>query len=305
MTGKMHADEVVIDEALVRRRLKAQFPQWAELPLTPVLPWGTDNAIYRLGTDMLVRMPRVEWSALQVEKEQTWLPRLSPFLPLEIPRPLGCGSASEDFPWAWSVYSWIEGAALDPGGDANLVRVAEDLGRFVAALHAIDAAGGPAAGRHNFGRGMPLATRDRPTREALDILADVLDLRAALALWEDALAAPVWSGAPVWVHGDVQAANLLMRDGRLCAVIDYGGLGVGDPACDLIVAWSLFPPAARERYRELLDVDQATWRRGRGWALSVAAIALPYYRDTNPRLVDTAERSLRALLSEPLPAGQM
>jgi aminoglycoside phosphotransferase (APT) family kinase protein len=303
MAGKMHSQEVNIDEALVHRLLLADFPQWSDLPLRPVLPWGTDNAIYRLGSELLIRLPRVSWAALQVEKEQAWLPRLSPLLPFDVPKPVAEGRPSGLFPWAWSVYTWVEGEPLSPDSEVDWEGVADDLAYFVSALHSVDAKGGPPAGQHNFGRGMPLATRDEATRRALDSLTGMLDIGAALAVWEDALAAPRWAAPPVWVHGDLQAGNLLTRHGRLGGVIDFGGLGVGDPACDLMVAWSLFSPATRERYRQGLDVDMATWRRGRGWALSVAAIALPYYKESNPGLVRAAERTLSALLSQPEPAG--
>jgi aminoglycoside phosphotransferase (APT) family kinase protein len=293
---KMHADEVATDADLIRRLLAAQFPAWAELPIAPVASSGTDNALYRLGDDLAVRMPRIHWAVGQVEKEARWLPELAPRLPLAIPAPLAVGEPDEGYPWRWGVYRWLEGETLQPGRGDDQVSLARDLGRFVRALHAIDASGGPAPGSHNSGRGRPLIDRDDATRTALESLRDEIDVEAALALWNVALAAPACDRPPVWVHGDLQAGNLLATDGRLSAVIDFGCLGAGDPAVDLLPAWNLFSGEAREAFRSELNVDDATWTRGEGWALSVAAIALPYYRETNSTLADSSRRVFAALL---------
>ena len=295
---QMHADEVETDVTLVGRLLAAQFPQWADLPLEPVPSAGTDNAIYRLGNEMAVRLPRIHWATGQVEKEHRWLPRLAPFLPLTIPVPLAKGAPGEGYPWHWSVYGWLEGetATLDRLADPR--RAATDLARFVAALQRIDPTGGPAPGTHNSSRGEPLAMRDSRTRAAIEALHGILNTRAAIAVWEAALQAPAWTGPPVWIHGDLQSGNLLSVHGRLSAVIDFGCLGIGDPACDLIVAWNLLCAETREVFRAAHSVDEATWARGRGWALSVALIALPYYLHTNPAIVAASRRTIHEVLAD-------
>lgn len=291
----MHAHEVATDAALVRRLLAAQFPDWAYLPIARVPSAGTDNAIYRLGDDMAVRLPRVESATGQVEREHRWLPRLAPHLPLAIPTPLAMGTPGEGYPWRWSVYRWLEGenataARLDLG------HAATDLAEFIAALQLIDTAGAPRAGVESS-RGVPLAARDAPTRAAIAALHGVLDSDAVTARWEEALRAPVWTGPGVWLHGDLNEGNLLALHGRLSAVIDFGVMGVGDPACDLMVAWTLLTPTARAVFRAALPFDDAAWTRGRGWALSWALIVLPYYQHTNRELCRIAEYTLREVLS--------
>jgi aminoglycoside phosphotransferase (APT) family kinase protein len=282
----------------VKRLLAAQFPQWADLPVEPVDSAGTDHAIHRLGPDMCVRLPRVLRAAGQGEKEQRWLPRLAPALPLAIPLPLGRGTPAAGFPWHWSVYRWLEGDNATIERIADPSEAAATMARFLVALRRIDPAGGPRSGRHNEFRGVPLARRDRLTREAIEVLRGELDVAAATAAWDAALATPAWDGPPVWLHGDLQSGNLLAERGRLVAVIDFGLLGVGDPACDLMVGWSLFSAEARAVFREAVAVDGATWARGRGWALSVGLIALAYYLHTNPVLAGISRRTIAEVLAD-------
>jgi len=300
MTGrKLHADEIDISEALVRRLLAAQFPAWATLRVEPVVSDGTDNAMFRLGRDMAVRLPRYPAAAKQVEKEQTWLPRLAPHLPLPIPVAIANGSPApaNGYPWQWSVCRWLDGEQ-PISTQSDVAQIAVDLAEFVAALHKIDPADGPPPGAHNTGRGEPLARRDLATRDAIAALHGTIDVDAVTAAWEADLNAPVRHRQPVWIHGDLSAGNLLVANGRLSGVIDFGCLGVGDPACDLIVAWNLFSEDARRTYRAALMVDDATWARGRGWALSVALIQLPYYRDTNPVIAANAVRTIETVLAD-------
>jgi aminoglycoside phosphotransferase (APT) family kinase protein len=299
----MHDGEIIADPAVVGRLLAAQFPQWADLPLKPVPSAGTDNAIYRLGSDMVVRLPRVEWAVAQVEKEQQWLPRLAPHLPLSVPLPLGSGVPAEDYPWPWSIYRWLDGDNATIDRMADPCEVAVSLAHFITALHGIDATGGPAPGPHNFGRGVPLAARDAATRQAIAALTGLIDIDAAGAAWQEALQTPGWHDRPVWIHGDLMPGNLLLSHGRLTGVIDFGGLGVGDPACDLIVAWNLFRGASRKAFRDALTVDDATWVRGRGWALSVALIQLPYYLTTNPVIAANARHVIAEVLADRRTAG--
>ncbi len=294
----MHADEVATDAALVGRLIAGQFPQWAGLPVTPVPSAGTDNSLYRLGSDLVVRMPRVSWATGQIDKERRWLPYLAPHLPLAIPAPLAAGEPAEGFPWRWSVYGWLAGENATLARLADPDRAARDLARFIHALQAIDASAGPRPEPGTFGRGVPLAVRDAGTREAIAACHGLIDTRAATAAWEAALAAPEWQGPPVWLHADLQSGNLLAVDGRLTAVIDFGALTIGDPACDLMVAWNLFTAGPRAAFREAIDVDGATWARGRGWALSPALVALPYYRETNPGLAAIARHAIAEVLAD-------
>jgi len=284
---KMHVDELDVDAALVRRLVASQFPQWAALPLEPVPGRGTDNALYRLGSELVVRLPVTDAKAATLAKEREWLPRLAPHLPLAVPVPVAEGAPGEGYPCSWSVYEWL------PGADATAAPIADpvpQLAAFVRALQAVDVDGAPA------GRGVPLAERDAAFRSSLARLPRDLDPGEALAAWESALLAPPWPGPPVWSHGDLDARNVLVEGGRLVAVIDWGSSGVGDPACEAMVAWKLVPAEERDAFRAELDLDDATWERARGWALSQAVIALAYYTDeTNPTLVAQARSWLAAL----------
>jgi aminoglycoside phosphotransferase (APT) family kinase protein len=290
----MHDDELDIDVELARRLLSSQFPGWAYLPLAPVLPAGTDHAIFRLGGYMSVRLPRRDGIEDQADLEQEWLPRLAPHLPLALPAPLAIGMPDDGYPFRWAVHTWVEGRPAtrervrDPG------EAASDLARFVLALQQVDSPGAPAAGR-----GAPLATRDRQTRIWIATLAGVIDTGLATAMWKEALAAPVWDGPPLWVHGDLDSRNLLARDGRLAGLVDFGGLGVGDPACDVGTAWKMLSGEARDRFRAELDVDDATWARARGHVLSQSLGALSYYTlANNAVLVLEARRWLSEVLAD-------
>ena len=296
--GKMHTNEADVDVTLVARLLGAQFPQWADLPIKPVGSAGTDNALFRLGKDMVVRLPRILTATGQVEKEHQWLPRLAPLLPLAIPVPIAKGVPADNYPWHWSIYRWFEGETATIERIADERRAATELGHFVAAMQQIDPAGGPPPSAQNSYRGAPLSTRDSSTRDAITTLRNTLDADAATAAWEVALHGPAWKGRPVWLHGDLHAANLLAQQGRLSAVIDFGCMGVGDPACDVMVAWTYLSAETRHAFRAALPVDDATWARGRGWALSFGLIALPYYQTTNPVLASIARRSIEEALAD-------
>ncbi len=296
--GKMHADEAEVDEALVRRLLTTQLPGWASLPLRRVPSAGTDNAMYRLGDDLAVRLPRRERAAHSADKEARWLPALAPLLPLAIPVPIAFGGPIEEYPWPWYVHRWL------PGDDATEIPIAEDIGAaqelavFVKCLHGVDLPGGPGPGAHNFFRGVPLIQRDTRTREAIEALGGSVDTEVVSSAWRSAVSAPPWAGPPVWIHGDLVPGNLLVRDGRLSAVIDFGGLAVGDPACDMLAAWRVFAGPARQAFRDVLSVDDATWARSRGWALSTALIEVPYYERSNPLLVSNARRTIAEVVAD-------
>ncbi|HSX38316.1 MAG TPA: aminoglycoside phosphotransferase family protein [Chlamydiales bacterium] len=260
-----------IDDNLVRRLIASQFPQWKDLSVSPVARSGWDNRTFHLGEEMLVRMPSAARYANQVEKEHDWLPRLAPLLPLQIPRPLAMGEPGEGYPWKWSVYCWIEGEPAASAEIANLNDFATLLAQFLIALHSIDSTNGPLPGPHNFYRGGPLAIYDGETRRAFAILKDKMDIETATDLWESALSTQ-WAKRPVWIHGDMSAGNLLVREGQLRGIIDFGQLGIGDPACDLAITWTLFKDESRKIFRSLLPLDADTWMRGRAWTLWKALI---------------------------------
>lgn len=288
----MHVDEVSTDVDLVRGLLASQLPEWASLPLERVPSHGTDNALYRLGDDMVVRLPRIGWAVSGLERELEWLPRLAPRLPVEIPVPLATGTPEDGYPWPWAVYRWLSGENPPVAQTGDRDSLARDVVALIHGFRQIDFEGPPCR------RGLPLLTQDNAVRAALAELEGEIDVAAATAAWETALGAPEWRGPPTWVHGDLLPGNLLVREQRLTGVLDFGLVGVGDPACDLIAAWSVLPSCARRVLREELEVDDATWARGRGWALSLGLIALPYYKDTNPGFADVARHLIDEVLAE-------
>ncbi|MFJ4410371.1 aminoglycoside phosphotransferase family protein [Streptomyces sp. NPDC088910] len=296
-TPPMHPGLHPIDADLVRRLVAEQFPRWAGLDVRRFPSGGTVNAMYRLGDDMVVRLPLVAGGAGDVALEQEWLPRLARLLPAAVPEVLGAGEPARGYPWPWSVYRWLDGEPPEAGALSEPVRLAEDIAGFVRAMRDVTLPDPPPAYR-----GEPLAHHDASTRSAIARLRGIpqegVDCDGLTAVWEDALRAPVRDGPPVWVHSDLMPGNLLVSGGRLTAVIDFGCAGVGDPACDLFPAWNLLPPDAREVLRGALGVDDATWRRGRGRALSQAVNALPYYRETNPTMARNARHVIRAVLAQ-------
>jgi aminoglycoside phosphotransferase (APT) family kinase protein len=288
----MHEGEVGIDEELVGRLVAAQFPHLAGLPICAVQSTGTVNAIYRLGDRLYARLPRVAAWAQSIEKELDWLPKLAPHLSLRVPEPVARGRPGSGYPFPWAIYRWIEGRPYTDDCVRDERAAAGELARFVAELRRIDPAGAPRGGRR------PLRELDAATRRAIELSRGVIDGDAAATAWSSALAAPAWDGAPVWVHTDLLRPNLLVDRGRLCAVIDFGGAGVGDPAADVIAAWSVFGHAGRVAFRGALGVDDGTWQRARGYALHQALLIIPYYVETNPEFVALAKRTVEEVLAE-------
>lgn len=287
----MHDDEVPVDETLVRALLSEQMPDLADEPLAIVEPWGTDNAIWRLGDDLVVRLPRIGWATGQVDRERRWLPLLAPHLSTPIPEPVAVGEPGAGYPWAWAVHRWLPGepAALDRMTDP--LQFAGDLARFVTELQTLSTLGAPPARN----RARPLLAYDDATRAAIAGAAHLIDARAALAVWEEALAAPPHDGPPVWVHGDLEG-NCLLADGRLGGIVDWGSACAGDLAVDIQVVWStLFDATGRRRFLDRLAVDDATLARSRGAAINQACAALPYYLDTYPLIVERSRHKLTAL----------
>jgi aminoglycoside phosphotransferase (APT) family kinase protein len=293
----MHAGELEIPEALVRRLVDDQFPAWRALPLVRVAVWGTDNAMYRLGDELVVRLPRHEPSVSGLQKEQQWLPVLGPQLPVPIPKPVAAGAPAHGYPLPWAVFRWLDGTPAREA-DADYARLAVDLAGFVRALQRIPLPDRPVP----TSRGIPLAERDGHIRPRIaDLEAHDIDTAAVTAVWEHAVAADPWHGPPVWLHGDLMRTNLLISaEGGLAGVIDFGACGTGDPACEALAAWMSLTRESRGTFRELLGLDDASWARARGWALSCAVMALPYYHETYPEFAALARQTFTEVLADDL-----
>ena len=289
---------MTIDSALVGRLLAAQFPQWAELPLALVEQGGSDHIIHRLGETMSVRLPRSDWADGEATKQHTWLRQLAPRLPLPVPEPLGLGTPGCGYQWSWSVTRWLDGTTATVEGltDPNLT--ARQLAEFLRALYEIPPAGELVPGAHPELVRAPLADRDKATRAAIEAVAGVFDAAAMTEVWDNALHAPAWEREPVWCHGDFHTGNLLTADGRLSAVIDFGGVGMGDPACDLVIAYTLLSATTRPVFRSVLGPDDATWTRGMGWALATGLNAYTSHAATDPHVARQTTRQLTEVLTE-------
>ena len=291
-------DRIVVSTEQVRALVDSQFPQWAGLDIQPVELSGWDNRSFRLGDDMLIRMPSAARYVAQVEKEHRWLPALAPLLPFPIPAPLALGQPGQGYPFRWSVYRWLEGEPLARHLDrVDLSTIAIDVAAFLRALHGVDASDGPPAGAHNFHRGGSLSVYDGEAKASAVRLADEVDQALAMEIWQLALSSH-WRKQGVWVHGDIAEGNLLVKDGRLSAVIDFGSSGVGDPSSDLILAWNVLDAESRAVFRRALELDEATWQRGRGWALWKALIVLDAERGRNDKMAEWSRRTIREVFAD-------
>ncbi len=289
---KMHEGEIDIDTPLVKRLLTEQFSNLAKRPVTLVRSTGTVNAIYRLGQDLCVRLPRMDIWANSLNKERLWLPKLAPHISLTIPKPLAQGMPTDYYPYPWAIYQWISGSPYQDNLISDEHQAAYDLVNFILELRNVDIVGAPRGGRR------PLIELDVATCSAIASSCNMIDAEAVSAAWERSLEVPPWNGNPVWLHGDLLRPNLLVQSGRLYAVIDFGGVGVGDPAADVIPAWTVFNKVGRDAFRQALDVDDDTWNRARGYALHQALMIIPYYPETNPEFVTLAKRTVEKILRE-------
>ncbi len=293
--AKMHDDQIETTTDLVHRLLATQFPQWSNLPIQPVQESGTDHALYRIGEGLVARLPIIDWAVDQTESDQRWLPVLAPRLTLPIPVPVAVGQPGEGYPWPWSVAPWIAGET--PNGDnLDLAAAAVALAKFVTALHGIQPADGPV--KSGTTRGVPLANLDEGIRPLIQELGADIDTAAVTRVWDEAVAAPRWDGPLVWIHGDITPGNLIVRGRRLAAVIDFSGLGLGDPAPDLAPAWNFFDHGTRTIFRDIIGYDDATWARGKGWVLAPALQGLGYYRRTRPDFAAAARHRIDAVLAD-------
>jgi aminoglycoside phosphotransferase (APT) family kinase protein len=289
--ARLHDDEFLTSPELVRAMIAARFPQWSDLPVTRIGLSGTMNALYRLGEDLMVRLPRRDNAIEQLHFERDWLPRLSPRLPVRVPEQLALSEPVAGFPFPWAVYRWIEGDHPEPGrGDPDAL--AGDLAGFVSAIQTFD----PTNARTGYRTG-PLHERDDYVREWTAKAAGLIDTAAVLRIWDEALAAPPWRRPPVWAHSDLLPGNVLVHADRLVAVLDFGAAGVGDPACDAAAAWNLLPAGSRRRFWSAAGFDDETLVRARGWAMTGIGV-VTYYRETNPPFAETALRTLNDVIAE-------
>lgn len=292
--SKMHEHELIIDETIVKRLVDSQCPQWKDLSIQRIISSGTDNALFRLGSDYIMRLPRLDGGTPNINKECEWLPKLAPMLSTPISVPVYKGQPDDSYPYFWTVARWHNGTVPDFESNNEYEHLAKDLAHFINEFHAIQVLGGPKSRR-----GIPLNTPalDAETRQAISQLHGEINIEKVTALWDELSQIPYWDKAPVWLHGDLLPGNILIQQKRLSAVIDFSDVGLGDPASDLIPAWCLFNARSRTVFKQHLQtVNENTWQRGRGRALSIALIILPYYKNTNPILANIARTMIGQIL---------
>ncbi|MFC9115186.1 MULTISPECIES: aminoglycoside phosphotransferase family protein [Streptomyces] len=296
----LHENEIPVDEAFVRSLLREQRPEWAGLPLAPAGA-GTDNTMYRLGDDLVVRLPRTADGAPSLRKEQEWLPRLAPHLPCPVPEPVHAGAPTDAYPVPWSVHRWIDGEEPGPDTVRDWAAFGAGLAAVVRDLHRVDLMGATRADGLSWYRGGSLVPCDEWVGTSLDACRTLagldLDIDTLERLWLAALELPEPSGPHVWLHGDLRPANLLARDGAFHAVIDFGALSVGHPDAEHAPVWDL-PPEARRAYWDTLSLDDLTWLRARAWAIAVGVAGIPYYWHTFPSFAAECRSRLRAILTD-------
>ncbi len=288
-------NEFIMSDQSVRALIATSVPALAHLDVRSFAA-GSDNRLYRLGENHLVRIPRRADAALQIEKECRWLERLGSKLPLTIPSIAHRGEPCCCIPHSWAVYDWIQGTPVAMTTDLDEEVSADRLAACLLELQAQDTDGGPTPGEHNFRRGGPLGERDTATRSAISQLPPHYDQPRAHRIWDAALQASSGLIRTGWIHGDLQPGNLLTEDRQIVALIDMGGLGVGDLACDLLPAWSVFGPAGSERFLKAMGPTTAELQRGMGWALTIASGALAFYGQRSGAMQAMAERILDSLL---------
>ncbi len=299
MSDMPEENKLEITTQLATALIAEQFPQFSHLSISPVPHGGNDNRTFHLGSDMLIRLPSAEGYVRQVEKEQKWLPKIAPLLPLPIPVPIAMGMPSPSYPWNWSIYKWLEGESANSLAlsDTHLETIAAQLAHFLNAFHQFDAAGAPAPGLHNWWRAAHTSVYDEQTRELIEKLKSFIDVDKASKLWQRALNSK-WEKEPVWVHGDVASGNLLVKDNRLAAVIDFGCMGIGDPACDLTIAWTFFRGKSREIFKSKMPLDEETWTRARGWAMWKALYEISVLKNKSGAALAKQMQIIDAVMSE-------
>ncbi len=292
-------DGLDITKELVTKLIAEQFPQYVHLAISPVAQGGHDNRTFHLGSEYSVRLPSAQGYERQVQKEQTWLPKIAPHLPLPISQPIALGVPSDDYPWKWSIYRWLEGESANclTLSEAALETIAVQLAHFLSEFHKFDAEGAPVPGLHNWWRAAHTSIYDEETRDLIDKLRAYIDADKAKDLWQKAIDSK-WHREPVWVHGDVASGNLLVKDNRLAAVIDFGCMGIGDPACDLTIAWTFFKGNSRERFKATIALDEHTWERARGWAMWKALYEISVLPDKTGQALAKQQQIIHDVLEE-------
>ncbi len=293
----MSPEKFNVTTEIVERLISEQFPHWSNEVVKPVDKGGWDNGTFHLGDDKLIRLPSAEYYVAQVAKEQTWLPKLAPQLPLPIPTPLAQGSANSEYPWPWSIYNWIDGAPANEQNITDMDQFADDLAGFMKVLQQASTDDAPPAGQHNFFRGGDFSIYEKQSRHSIEALEDRIDGEAMTQIIDDAVASS-FDDTPVWVHGDIAPGNLLVKDGQLSAVLDFGCCAIGDPACDLVITWTFFTGSARDAFRNAFDSDQATWQRARGWACWKAMLVLQNPDATNAPEAVNSMRVVEDVIAE-------
>ncbi|MCF6765112.1 aminoglycoside phosphotransferase family protein [Thiotrichales bacterium 19S3-7] len=289
---KMHKNELEIDEVLVRRLLAKQCAQWADLALVRILSSGTDHALFRLGDSYIIRLPRIHWAVSGIDKEYKWLSRLAANLSIAISVPIFKGMPDEGYPWPWVISYYHQGHPPEFEKTNEYHNLAVELAVFLNQLHLIPIVENAPKSR----RGVSLSHLYTDTKEGINNLGQTFNIKKLMHLWEEFCQLPTWGKEPLWVHGDFLPGNIIIENQSLSAVIDFSDVGIGDPACDLVIAWSLLNLESRNTFRESLnDIDDFTWQRGKGWALSIAAIMYPYYKNTNPVLASLSYRILNEI----------
>ncbi|MCH9770531.1 MAG: aminoglycoside phosphotransferase family protein [Gammaproteobacteria bacterium] len=289
---RMHKNELQITEPLVRSLLCAQCPEWAELEIEPVPSSGTDHALFRVGKNLVARLPRIERAVKNIDKEYEWVPEISKLIKTSVSIPIFKGERQIDYPYQWLILKWNEGVNPNFEKENEYAELAKELANFLNQLHGINLKNGPQSRR-----GIPLINQNIKTQKAINQLTLEINVKKITALWKQLSCLPSWNKPSVWVHGDFLPGNILVKQNNLNAVIDFSDLGIGDPACDLIIAWSLFNEKSRNIFKNNLNyIDADTWLRGQGWALSIALIMLPYYKKSNPQLAKLAKRVIKSVL---------
>jgi aminoglycoside phosphotransferase (APT) family kinase protein len=296
--ARLHADQVDVDEPLVERLLAAQLPHLARLRLRRFPSGGTENAVFRLGDDLAVRAPLTPGAVTGLVKEVRWLPQLAPRLTLPVPRVVATGRATADYPFPWAVVRWLDGDDALARPLTDLPDAAAQLARLVAELRAIPVPAEAVPGSEGFERGGPLSDRAAYVQEWLPRCEGLMDVAAVRRVWDDALAAPAWNGPPVWLHADLHQGNVLVRDGRLAGVLDFGAVCTGDPAYDVTAGYHLLDRGSRATFVSMVDADDATVARARGLVVSSAVAAIPYYLRSNPAMIAIARAGLASVLDD-------
>ena len=291
------AQSLNITPHLASRLIADQFPEYAHLPITSVKKQGHDNRTYRLGDTMLIRMPTAGSYALKVSKEQELLPRIKPYLTVAIPEPIKMGHPSSYYPFHFSIYKWLQGSSANSLriDESNLEALALQLANFLKELQALKKIHGPAPDQHNWWRGDHVSVYDDGARKQIHALSGIIDKDKAIELWEQACKTR-WHKDPVWIHGDFASGNLIIKDGELSGVIDFGGMGVGDPACDLVIAWTLLHGKSRKLFKKTIELDDDTWVRAKAWALWKATYELCQIQDKNSHGAFTQKKIIEEVL---------